>query len=325
MNLNSNGEPMLFIGAFTLLALITAQPPTSPTASGQPSDSAEAQSRTASALKPTVGTLIVAHGGGPGWNAQVEEVAGLVNTGGPVAVSFLMGPGAAASRFQDAAERLVKAGATEIVVVPVLVSSHSGHYEQIRYLAGEIDELDEAMLHHLHMAGIGRAAVDVPIRVAPAMDDAPEIAVVLADRAKALAAQPGQRALMLVGHGPNSAEDNAAWMANLRRIAEQVKARSGFREVKVGLVRDDAPVPVRAEAVRSVRETIALLHELTEEPVVVVPILVSKGQISDEKLPADLAGLTIVYDGQTLLPHPEVARWIESRVRAAARPEATMR
>jgi sirohydrochlorin ferrochelatase len=77
--------------------------------------------------------------------------------------------------------------------------------------------------------------------------------------------------------------------------------------------------------VRSVRETIALLHELTEEPVVVVPILVSKGQISDEKLPADLAGLTIVYDGQTLLPHREVARWIESRVRAAARPEATMR
>jgi sirohydrochlorin ferrochelatase len=316
---------MPLIAAFAFVALVTALPPASPATGVQLSESTEAQHRSARALKPTVGTLIVAHGGGPGWNAQVEEVARLVKTGGPVAVSFLMGPGAAASRFQDAAERLVNAGATEIVVVPVLVSSHSGHYEQIRYLAGEIDELDEVMLHHLHTAGIGRAAVDVPIRVAPAMDDAPEIAVVLADRAKTLAPEPGQRALMLVGHGPNSAEDNAAWMVNLRRIAEQVKAGGGFREVKVGLVRDDAPAPVRAEAVRSVRETIALLHELTGEPVVVVPILVSKGQISDEKLPADLAGLTIVYDGQTLLPHPEVARWIESRVRATAQPEASMR
>jgi len=316
---------MSFFDAFAFAAILVAMPSAPPASEGLPRESAETQPRTAHPLYATVGTLIVAHGGGPDWNARVEEVARLVNTGGPVAVSFLMGPGATTSRFQDAAKRLVNAGATEIVVVPVLVSSHSGHYEQIRYLAGEIGELDEAMLHHLHMAGIQRAAVEVPIRVAPAMDDAPEIAVVLAERGRALAVDAEQRALMLVGHGPNSAEDNAAWMANLRRIADQVKTRSGFREVKVGLVRDDAPAPVRAEAVRSVREMIALLQELTGEPVVVVPILVSKGQISDEKLPADLAGLPIVYDGQTLLPHAEVARWIESRVRATAQPDASMR
>lgn len=275
--------------------------------------------------QPTAGTLIVAHGGGPGWNAQIEAVAGLVDTGGPVEVSFLMGPGAAGARFQDAAGRLVEAGATEIVVVPVLVSSHSGHYEQIRYLAGEIDALSEAMLHHLHMAGIERAQTNVPMRVARAMDDAPEVAAVLADRAKALAPEGEKRALMLVGHGPNSAEDNAEWMANLRRVAVEVKRKSGFREVRVGLVRDDAPAPVRAEAVKSVRETIELLGELTGAPVVVVPILVSQGQISDEKLPADLEGLEIEYDGRALLPHPQMARWIENRVRATTQAEAARR
>src|SRR5688500_18887428 len=83
----------------------------------------------AAAAQGRVGTLILAHGGDKGWNDQVRTVAEVVNTGGPVEVSFLMGPEAAAHRFQDAAKRLEAAGAGEIVVVPLLVSSHSGHYE----------------------------------------------------------------------------------------------------------------------------------------------------------------------------------------------------
>ena len=262
-----------------------------------------------------VGTLVIAHGGGPAWNALIEDVVAQVETGGPVEVSYLMGPAAKTHRFQDAARRLVESGATRIVVVPVLVSSHSGHHEQIRWLAGEVDTLQQTMLHHLHMAGIERADVSVPIRVAHAMDDSPEMAQVLAERARALAPDPSARALFLVGHGPNSSEDHAAWMVNLRRVADTVKSLTGFADVKVGLVQDDAPPPVRAEAVLRVREMIELLHEVTGDLVVVVPVLVSRGAISDEKLPADLHGLPIVYSGEALLPHEGIARWIEARVR----------
>src|SRR5690606_30529755 len=102
------------------------------------------------------------------------------------------------------------AGASRIVVVPMLMSSHSGHYEQIRYLAGEVESLNETMMHHLHMAGIERPTVSVPIRVAKAIDDSPEVARVLAERALAIAAEPAEQALFIIGHGPNSAEDNAA-------------------------------------------------------------------------------------------------------------------
>jgi sirohydrochlorin ferrochelatase len=263
------------------------------------------------------GTVLVAHGGGEEWNAQVLEVARRTETGGPIEVSFLMGPGAATHRFQDAVARLEATGVARIVVVPVLVSSYSGHYEQIRYLAGEVDLLDATMMHHLHMAGIERARTDVPIRVAPAMDDAAEIAHVLADRALALAEAPSAQALMLVGHGPNSAEDLAAWMGNLRTIADSVQRATGFRDVRVGVVQDDAPAPVRAEAVRRVRELIELQAAATGRDVVVVPVLVSKGQVSHEKLPADLAGLPIRYTGDPILPHEGVARWIEARVRAS--------
>lgn len=258
--------------------------------------------------------IVVAHGAEAEWNDRVREIAGLAETGGPVEVAFLMGPEAEARPFQDVVAELVEGGASEIVVVPLLVSSHSGHYDQLRWLAGEIDSLSAHMAHHLEIAGITRPADPPRLRLAAALDDAPELADVLADRALAVAESPAEQALFLIGHGPNSAEDYAAWMGNLRAVAERVGGEAGFRDVKVGLIRDDAPPAVRAEAVRGIREIIALQRELTGQPVVVVPILVSEGRVSRETIPADLSGLDVVYTGEPLLPHPALARWIERRV-----------
>jgi sirohydrochlorin ferrochelatase len=264
-----------------------------------------------------VGTIVIAHGGDSLWNARVIEVARSARLGGPVEVSFLMGPAAKTTRFQDAVARLEGQGVAEIVVVPMLVSSHSGHYDQIRYLAGEDVALGERMMHHLHMAGITRPRAKVPLRLTRAMDDAPEVARVLTARARALAPEPAGRALFIVGHGPNSAEDYAAWMKHLRPVADSVKSWTGFRDVRVDLVRDDAPAEVRAEAVRRVRELIELQHLVTGREVIVVPVLVSKGTVSRDKIPQDLAGLPIVYAGEPLLPHDAMARWVESRVQEA--------
>lgn len=265
-----------------------------------------------------VGTIVVAHGADSIWNGRVIDVARQARTGGPVEVSFLMGPSAARTRFQDAVKRLENAGATSIVVVPMLVSSHSGHFDQIRYLAGDSVKLDETMMHHLHMAGIERPVTRIPMRVTAAMDDAGEIAQVLAERARGLAANPSKRALLIVGHGPNSAEDYAQWMKNLRIVADSVKRLSGFRDVRVDLVRDDAPAPVRAEAVTRVRELIALQHMATGDSVIVVPVLVSSGAVSRDKVPNDIRDLPAIYAGETLLPHSAMARWIERRVRESA-------
>ena len=265
------------------------------------------------------GTIVVAHGGDSLWNARVIQVAREARTGGPVEVSFLMGPAASATRFQDIVAKLEAAGVREIAVVPMLVSSYSGHFDQIRYLVGDSIKLDSAMQHHLHMAGIERPPTKAKLRLTPAMDASPQVARVLAARARAQVDDPSNRALLIVGHGPNSAEDYAAWMKNLRVAADSVRVMGGFRDVRVELVRDDAPAAVRAEAVRRTRELIELQHALTGQAVVVVPVLVSKGSINRSKLPQDLAGLPIVYSGEPLLPHVEMARWIEQRVRDVLR------
>jgi sirohydrochlorin cobaltochelatase len=266
-------------------------------------------------LAQTRGTIVVAHGGDSLWNASVLEAARAAQTGGPVEASFLMGPGAKQHRFQEAVARLTGRGAKEIVVVPLLVSSHSGHFDQIRYLAGDSVTLDERMMHHLHMAGIERPSGSVRMRVTPALDDSPQLARVLTDRALALATNPRERALLIVGHGPSTAEDYAAWMQRLRVVADTVRARGGFRDTRVELVRDDAPAPVRAEAVRRTRELIELQHKFTGKDVLVVPVLISRGSINRDKLPSDLAGMPMVYSGEPLLPHPGIVRWIEQSAR----------
>jgi sirohydrochlorin ferrochelatase len=101
-------------------------------------------------------------------------------------------------------------------------------------------------------------------------------------------------------------------------VADSVAASTGFRDVKLGMVRDDAPDAVRAEAVRSIREIIELQHALTRRDVVVVPILISKGYVTG-KLRKDLAGLPVIFDGEGLLPHPALAAWIARRVQEADR------
>jgi sirohydrochlorin ferrochelatase len=257
--------------------------------------------------------VIIAHGGGPAWNAQVEAVARAVRHPGPVGVSFLMGPGAQASRFQDVVADLERRGARRVVVVPFLVSSHSGHYEQVRWLAGVTDSLEPVMAHHLELSGLARPARAVPIRVTAALDDSPEMARVLAARARALDPD-SSRALLLIGHGPNSAEDYAEWMRNLRPVADSVRAWTGYRSVVVELVRDDAPAEVRAEAVARVRELVGLQREATGRDVLVVPVLVATGQVSREKFARDLAGLPVVYRGDALLPDTAMARWVEARI-----------
>ena len=80
-------------------------------------------------------------------------------------------------------------------------------------------------------------------------------------------------------------------------------------------LRDDAPAPVREEAVKEIRETILLQHAVTRQPVVVVPILVSSGTVVSTTIPNDLRGLPIVYRAVPLLPHPMIARWVEAQVK----------
>ena len=269
---------------------------------------------TPAALAAQGGLLVVAHGANKGWNDRVRETVQNVNWDGPVALAFLMGAEADSLGWDAGVARLVSEGAREITVVPLMVSSHGSHYRQIRFYAGELPSLPPELALHDHG---GHSAPPVPMRVTPALDDAPEFAAALSARWREMVEADRSRALLLVAHGPNDPDDAVAWLEDIGSVSEGLRAATG-KDLHVGLLRDDAPAPVRAAAVAEMRDSVLAMAQRSGDSVVALPVMISSGSITRTKIPADLAGLPIRYRAEPLAPLPELSRWIERVARAAA-------
>jgi len=251
------------------------------------------------------GLLVVAHGAGVEWNARVRETVALVQwPHGPVALAFLMGDEAATAGWDQAVDSVLAGGAKSIVVVPLMVSSHGGHFREVQDYATARDSLSGR--HH----DVRHRPPPVPTSVTPALDAATELGVVLQDRWKALDAADRARAVVLIAHGPSDERDVEPWMANLSAAAATLRDAGLRREVRVALLRDDAPPPVRAAAVAALRDTVRALAAHGDS-VLVLPILISSGSINRVTIPRDLEGLPVRYARTPLAPHPALARWIE--------------
>ncbi len=258
-----------------------------------------------------LGILVIAHGGTPAWNAPVKAVAEQLRSRVPAEAAFLMGTKDRTP--QEAYERLVAAGARRIVVVPLLVSSHSAHAEQVKFIAGARPDYPHA--EHMQLAQL-RGPVPV-VGAAGAMDDHPLIAAILADRARALSRNPGDESLVIVAHGPNEDAEAARWIDATRSLGSHVRSAVPFRDIDVRLLRDDAPKPVKEKALADLRAAVADRAKIGR--VIVVPLLVSTGRVGDQ-IPGVLEGLAFAWDGRPLLPDSRVGEWILAQAQRVGQP-----
>lgn len=282
------------------------------------------QAQSAPTPSDRVGLLIVAHGADSGWNANVRQTAAQVRwQKGPVEVAFLMGSEAESAGWSRGVGKLHQQGATRIVAVPLMVSTHGSHVEQIRFYAGERASLPA----ELHAMGHGHEAHHpnpVPVVTTPALDDATELGDALFERWQALPGADRKRPLMLIAHGPNDSASAVLWERNIARTAAHLISLVAPHPTRVALLRDDAPAPVRAAAIRQMRDTISALAVRSNDSVTVLPVLISTGTVNTVKIPADIAGLPVRYRSVGLAPSAALARWIEriadARLRGAATP-----
>jgi len=155
------------------------------------------------------------------------------------------------------------------------------------------------------------------MRVATALDAAPELGAILLDAWRALPASDRGRPVLLMAHGPQTEVDAAHWSRNLGTVGQVLSAGGLAADVRVALVRDDAAPAVRAAAIQAARDTVVALAARSRDSVVVIPVLVSTGSLDRSKLPGDLAGVPAAMRPAPLAPSPRLARWIE-RVAADA-------
>ncbi len=255
------------------------------------------------------GILVVAHGGDARWNEHVKEVASRVRAITPAEPAFLMG--VPDQRPEEAYAKLAAAGVRQVVIVPLFVSSWSDHYEQVRFIGGLRPDYPHA--EHMKLSRVGGA---VPVAgVTNAMDDHPLVAAILADRARELSKDPAHESLVIVAHGPNPDDEAEKWNANIRSLGERVRAATGIAEVDVRLLRDDAPKPVKDQALAELRASVE--ERARKGGVIVVPLLMAPGRVA-QQIPGVLSGLTFRWSGKTLLPDDRVADWVLEQARGRA-------
>src|SRR6266404_1158616 len=145
--------------------------------------------------------LVVAHGApvGGDWNARVTRIIDKLEWPGPKGVAFLMTP-SEDETLPRVAARLDQSGVQRIIIVPLLISSFSNHYDEIRYYAGD--------LKHAHVHGAGQPLkTKAALLVTGAMDSDPLVSKMLADQVRSVSTDPQKESLVLLTHGPNE-EDN---------------------------------------------------------------------------------------------------------------------
>jgi sirohydrochlorin ferrochelatase len=291
------------------------------------------------------GILLLAHGGNAEWNRRVLDVVQQVNQSQPAEVAFGM---ATRGNIQAAVDRLAARGVSEIVAVPLFVSSWSSVVTSTEFLLGLRPEAPAALAlfakmdhpdpvapaagahagHAGHDAAGGQAALGatpvvspVPIRrLTPALNGHRIAAAILATRAASISRDPAGEAVVIVAHGPTSDEENRLWLWDMSALAAEVHRLQPFAAIDYLTVKDDAPKPVRDAATAELR---ALVERRVEEGrrVLVVPLLMSFGGI-ERGIATRLDGLSYTMAGSALLPDDRLAAWVLEMAAATALPQA---
>lgn len=275
------------------------------------------------------GVLLLAHGGAASWNERVQAVAAAVDATLPVETALGM---AARGSIETALDRLAMRGVTEVVAVPLFVSSWSSVIRSTEYLLGlrETAPADLALFakmdHSMHGGGhapcvapcdaTAPIAMTLPVRMTPALNRHPLVGAILADRAKSVSTTPPTEAVVLVAHGPVPEDDNRLWLDDMQALAGHVRGAAPYAAVHVITVRDDAGPALRDQATRELRALVEG-ERARGRRVLVVPHLLSFGGI-EQGVHKRLEGLEYVMPDQALIPDPRIAEWVLAQAQAPA-------
>ncbi len=244
------------------------------------------------------GVLVISHGSHSAeWVRLVDQAVNDINfiTGIPIECSFLEIVGG--RLIQDGIHSLEAQGVTDMIVVPLFISSGSTHIDEISYAFGVIPE---------PTLETGLTPFDLHARVhfCQPIDDDPDIALILYDKVKALSVDPEAEIVLLVGHGTKEKGFHAKWRKSLESLAERVKQLGGFDEVDVAMLLPD----------QVVRKMEWWKKHKPEHDVLVAPLFISEGYFTNKVIPERLKGYNYKYKGFSILPSPLITKWMKRQI-----------
>jgi sirohydrochlorin ferrochelatase len=256
-------------------------------------------------LKGSQGILILMHGfreqGDKIFRDQVQSIGNIFPTSMGVGMAMMM-----SEHIQVGLDDLKAAGARDIVVVPVTSSGTNELYRQWLYIFGKQDKPE--------FASVPRVKTDATLHFVAPPGDNPLVAEILLDHAKQISQDPGKELVIIAGHGPSSAEDNAEELRVLSGLARIVKQDGGFADVRGMTLQDDAPPEIREANVAKMREVVEAAAKKGQRVLVVTNLIGAR--TIQAKLRSDLKGLNYEFNPKGLVNHPNFMKWMGEAIRA---------
>lgn len=261
-----------------------------------------------------LGVIVMAHGGSAAWNEGVLGALASLRNDYRVETAFGM---ADAGSLQESVAKLEAEGAQRIAVVRLFVSRDSW-YARTRQILGLAEGAPErpdgsSAGREGHPMAFWRLETDASFAMSrEGLAEAPEMTVVLADRARALSRDPLREDVLILAHGPEDDEENERWLRAIGAHAAVVRESLPFHDVRVETLREDWPRK-RKRAEQRIRR-FARTAAAQGRRLIVIPYRVHGfGPYAEVLEPYDYAA-----DQRGLVPHPQVTAWIRRQIETLA-------
>ncbi|MEC9376416.1 MAG: hypothetical protein VYA80_08640 [Pseudomonadota bacterium] len=250
-------------------------------------------------LKAKQGVLILLHGFRDGdqlFKQEIKNFTDIFPTAMAPGMSMMM-----SNHIQLAINDLESAGAEQIVIVPIVSTSHNTLMRQWEYIFGLEKEAP--------YASVAKITSKSEILFANPPGDNPLVAEILIDHALEISENPKEEVVIVVAHGPSFENDNKKVSEELLQLAKIMKEDSDFSDVQALTLQDDATPDIRKANVAQLREMVINASE-AKKTVLVVTNLIGTRTIQS-KLRKDLNKLDFKFNKKGLSEHPNfIDEWL---------------
>jgi len=140
---------------------------------------------------------------------------------------------------------------------------------------------------------------------------------------------PSNETVVILSHGTDDEEDIRSQVCCQSWLAEEVRAYLRYwasptiriKDVKYAFIHGNQTLypDLTVESVMRNASQAGGSSENGNESVIVLPLMVAGGSITDSQIPKLLEGYGCRYDRAALASHPNLARWIEQKVEEEVR------
>lgn len=255
-----------------------------------------------------IGVVIMPHGSTQPYNDVVESVIAPLKARYRIEMAYGM---ADPVTIQRAVSRLESQGVRRIAFIRMYALA-----DHMKAVSDYILGLSDAPPGAEHNHGGHGATAPAQVRSAALFstyggyeEDHRAIAEILSERINAVSKDPAKETVILVAHGAESDERNAAWLGIMNAHVDQLKklTKTPFRAIKVATVREDWPEK-RKKAVADLKEMIKQGNQNGRV------LLISNRLFGSGPYQRLLDGSDYVFSDQGFAPHPNLTRWLENGI-----------